>query len=396
MRERFMLLLLYLVLGALFILAVIRRDEALWMLFGVYVGFIAYETAVWISFDQAWQGLRVVTETVVQAGASIRVSVEASARKRSRMQLALIHIEDDLPKFLDCEKVAIDTSQHVYRVQYDVHQLVRGVYDFSKIMVSGRDLFGLIQRKVDIPCETHVLVYPHVMRIARWRMLDDIVQCIHEHELYTALSLENGSGTRLYRPGDRLSQIHWVSSARTDELRVLEVERTAEKAMAILLHTPTLRETHGDDSFAPLFELSLSVVASVAQYALQSHVTIDYYDASQSTDVIVTGNNIRAIAPLLKELAKAVPSDGSVQYDFDLFCHLEGIILVVVTTSLQILFHHVQSKRMIRPRSVIIFYVCSQEYQLSELDLETIATFRAREVHVAIIHSHDDFIRECL
>jgi uncharacterized protein (DUF58 family) len=108
-------------------------------------------------------------------------------------------------------------------------------------------------------------------------------------------------GTREYRPGDPLKNIHWRSWARRGEPVVKEYMEEYFCRIAIIL------DTFLPSKFTPAqqasFEAAISVVASIADYFSRSEYLVDILAAGPDVYEVSTGRSLAYLENILDVLA---------------------------------------------------------------------------------------------
>ena len=109
-------------------------------------------------------------------------------------------------------------------ISYEVTYEQRGERTLGPAVVVARDVLGLAQREFTTSGRDEVLAYPPLRAIAPWARRD--LRALHE----TGIHEERSEFDRLreYTDGDSLRDIHWVSTAKQDELIVKEFAAEAE------------------------------------------------------------------------------------------------------------------------------------------------------------------------
>lgn len=101
------------------------------------------------------------------------------------------------------------------RIERSVTLDQRGVYRLDDPIVRQRDPLGFVQRRVDVESTVSFVVYPRTYglddRTLKRLVTDDSA---HERQAFDRL--------REYVPGDSLRNVHWKSSAKRDDLLVME------------------------------------------------------------------------------------------------------------------------------------------------------------------------------
>ncbi|MBQ7487574.1 MAG: DUF58 domain-containing protein, partial [Clostridia bacterium] len=144
---------------------------------------------------------------------------------------------------------------------FDCEALACGAMEFSLDQAETRDLFGLWSFPLTVSesaiCLIEPETYPVSMDSVSAAMLTD------EAELSAGQSGQNPfevSGYRSYMPGDRVQDIHWKLSAKTDQLLIREGERPSEHC--ILLCLDRLYAFSGDGA---VLDESVTALASVSE-----------------------------------------------------------------------------------------------------------------------------------
>jgi hypothetical protein len=112
-------------------------------------------------------------------------------------------------------------------------------------------------------------VHPKVVDIAKWKKLDKFFR---ENRLFApnhGVQREQTqiNGIREYVHGDRHSQVHWKSSARTGVWKSKEFEREAPPKLMILLDRHSRSYDHSSQ-----FEMAVSVAASIWRYGIKRKI----------------------------------------------------------------------------------------------------------------------------
>ncbi|MFC7131971.1 MULTISPECIES: DUF58 domain-containing protein [Salinibaculum] len=91
----------------------------------------------------------------------------------------------------------------------------RGIYRLDPPRVRQRDPLGFVERRVDVDATTEFVVYPRV-----YEMDAGALSALFADEL--AAERQQFDRLREYEPGDPLKNVHWKSSAKRDDLLVME------------------------------------------------------------------------------------------------------------------------------------------------------------------------------
>ncbi len=145
-----------------------------------------------------------------------------------------------------------------------------GRYSWNSIKLVASDPFGLFEKQMEFPDETHLLVWQDYHQLKRFRYKP-------QPTIQTAgpyLSRQPGSGTdfwgvREYRMGDSLRSIHWRLAARHPRIFYSKVQESEEMAdIGILVDArSSAYQTNGTDD---LFEHSIQAAGTFAKYFLSA------------------------------------------------------------------------------------------------------------------------------
>lgn len=151
----------------------------------------------------------------------------------------------------------------------------RGMYRYGDFSVTSGFPFILFSRKRALKFSAELVVYPALVEIR-----ETIFEETAEGPGYAAGIAASGDeiyALREFRHGDDWRRIHWKASAKTAHLVVKEYSQYEGKKTTIIIdnlgHSSAGR---GQDLVDPVFEKTVSIVASVAQYFLENghHVRI--------------------------------------------------------------------------------------------------------------------------
>ena len=152
-------------------------------------------------------------------------------------------------------------------VGYQIPSLKRGAYELDAVSLVTSDLFGFFRRSRRLSVPVQFVVWPATIPLAGTRLFSRIW---HGENLSPQPTREESShlrGIREYVPGDRLSHVHWKTSAHTGDFKVKQFEPETKPEFTVVLDS-TRHFTPED------WEVAISVAASLIQYAHQNHEAI--------------------------------------------------------------------------------------------------------------------------
>lgn len=202
------------------------------------------------------------------AGESLTVSLTISARHRWLWPYLLVI--DRLPVALDVGEPRFVLS-HLGRkpltLHYQIPSLQRGVYEFTEVSLATGDLFGLSRRSRQIGLKTTLIVWPKTVSLDTSRLTPRLW---HGENLAPRPTRDESihiRGIREYVQGDRLSRIHWKTSAHTGDFKVKQFEPETQPEFTVLLDSAS--QFNRDD-----WEVAISAAASLVAQAHHAHQAI--------------------------------------------------------------------------------------------------------------------------
>jgi uncharacterized protein (DUF58 family) len=192
------------------------------------------------------------------------------------------------------------------RVSLELLPLRRGRYELRGPTLRHTDPIGLATgRAVSAPDQT-LLVYPRY-----WSLLDFSVPAGRRYQPGgIPLSSSTGDaiefvGTREYREGDSLRNIHWRSWARRGEPVVKEYQEEYFCRIALILDT--FQRKHPRPQDVRGFEAAVSVLASIADYYSRSEYIVDILAAGPEIYEVSSGRSLGYLENVLDVLACLEP-----------------------------------------------------------------------------------------
>ncbi|NLA85396.1 MAG: DUF58 domain-containing protein, partial [Clostridiales bacterium] len=167
----------------------------------------------------------------------------------------------------------------------------RGCYRLSTAAMTLGDAFGAREITKDFHVDAELLVYPRLLPLSsipfpshswmgevtvrRWIMEDPFII----------------SGVREYQYGDPLNRINWKATARTGEIKVYNMEHTADPRIMIYLNIDLNESMWEAVTDIDLIEKGISYAASIAQDAIEKGVPVGF--GSNAYEIDKEGEPIR-------------------------------------------------------------------------------------------------------
>jgi uncharacterized protein (DUF58 family) len=271
----------------------------------------------------------------VASGSPVTVSLTLTNEGE---RLELVEIEDDLPRGLEPlegERRRLWASLEggaSAEVSYTVRAR-HGIYPFTSVRVTVSDALALSTRRLTLPAESELRVWPDVVRLARLS-----VRPRHTGVYPGFIPTRQGGsglaffGLREYQPGDSLRHINWHAAARHSEA-LFTNEFQQERATDVGLILDVRQRSYALAGAEAFFEHSVTTVASLAQTFLAdgNRVGVMLYGRFL-LDWTFPGYGRPQRERILRALTRA---EISAQHAFD---HLEYLPTRIFTPGSQIVF----------------------------------------------------------
>jgi len=184
----------------------------------------------------------------------------------------------------------------------------RGSYRLGPLRVRSGDPFGLFSTEMQVGQPTNIVVFPEIIPLPHWRLppspIDGTTPVRRRYEAATPLV----SSVRPYVHGDAINRIHWLSSARHNELLVKEFDLEQAADLWILLDLD--RSVHAGIGVDASVETAVTVAASVAMRTLGDNRSVAMTASARRIQVHQPDRGPRVEQKLLHLLAN-VQADGA-------------------------------------------------------------------------------------
>ena len=228
----------------------------------------------------------------------------------------------------------------------------RGTYRFRDLALGTRAPFGLIERRVTIPLDDEIVVYPRIGQLTRrWFQLQRQASENRMGKRHDRSSQqEEYHGLRDYRSGDSPRWIHWRTSARRGELMVKEFEQQNEQELALLID-PWLPRTKVAPELREAMEQAISFAATVCLESCRRPGRRLVLGWTGATPGICQGQaSVKLLHELLEQLAVLRPAtEGTLAELIDALpatALRDSLLIIVSTRPLQLAEEAERSKRL--------------------------------------------------
>lgn len=136
---------------------------------------------------------------------------------------------DELPEQLQIRNFSINSKINAYsncELQYSIRPTSRGVYSFGKIQVFLMSNLRLVKRRIQLPLEQEVPVFPSIMQMKTFELytLSRIARVYGIKKMRRIGLSYEFEQIKNYTRGDDVRQINWKSTARNQELMINQFE----------------------------------------------------------------------------------------------------------------------------------------------------------------------------
>jgi hypothetical protein len=209
----------------------------------------------------------------VEVGQTAQVTL--TLENPGRMPTGLMLLEDQVPYILGSRpRFVIDQLRPRWSrsMSYPVRSEVRGRYAIGPLSVRLSDAFGFVELTRSFSSRASLVVTPAVVPLpplvlsGDWSGTGD-----NRPRAFAAAGTEDVT-VREYRLGDDLRRIHWLSSARADELMVRREEQPHQSRATLLLDARAA--AHRGSGPASSFEYAVSAVASIGAHLASQNFAV--------------------------------------------------------------------------------------------------------------------------
>jgi uncharacterized protein (DUF58 family) len=204
--------------------------------------------------------------------------------------------------------IVTTVGRRVQTVNYRVADLQRGSLDFKGITFTTSDFFGIFQRSLHVDEDAVSLrIWPAVLLLSQAELSSFFWHGEQLNSRKTREELTHLQGIREYVAGDRLSHVHWRTSAHTGDFKVKHFEPENKAEFIVLLDS--------SKHFTPTdWELAVSIAASLAHKACRSQLMFRVVALDQSLNRAPSSTGPGALARMMDSLS-TLPHGGQVLVD---------------------------------------------------------------------------------
>ncbi len=249
----------------------------------------------------------------VPAGDSARVDIELHNQGSRRTPLLHLHDAVRGTRGFTLNVAPIAAEGGVARASYRLNTASRGLHEVGPMTIHDSDAFGLVQRRHEIPSLLRLVVHPRLEIIPQFPVPSAEHSLLgKKHHRSLGLSDEDFDGLRPYTPGDDLRRVHWLSSARQDELQVRQPRPPQHGLLSVVI------DTRPPGDLATALDVTTSIAGSIAASVLAAgDATLIETTDGRSTRRVIGNSQLDSLLEFLALLANgspqihaAIPSNG--------------------------------------------------------------------------------------
>ena len=357
---RFILVVFLLAISLSF--ALMQGGFVSWFIFFMFLPFAIYSIMLFFVPVKNFSVERTMISGRLEQGDSLRMKITLT--RNSRFPLLYTIIQESVPSELFVEEV--DQTRHFLIMglkkrlswQYEIPNMPRGHYQLEGIELTIADFFGWVKKKVLIPANRSIVVYPSITNIVYTPL--QISRNSGAGTEHSAIVRDTTmvSGIREYQPGDRMTWIHWKTFAKTQSLQTKEFEDQQSLNVCLVL----------DESPSDLFEEQVEFCASVLTAVTNQHFTMSFLSAGAKPAFFNQIQTVEQLQQALYYLAAVKPN--LVEQVGPKYVQNRNLIsatmLYFVTGSLTLEWINILKKNCKQSQAVICFIIRSPEQVISE------------------------------
>jgi uncharacterized protein (DUF58 family) len=186
--------------------------------------------------------------------------VSLSVINKSRIKLNIILI-DELPHQFQIRNFDVYLKllpSEIGEKKYLLRPLSRGEYHFGKVLIYLTTNFGLVKRRITLPMETTVAVYPSILQMKKYE-LKTLSQTATEYGVKKVRRIGHSyefEHIKQYVRGDDYRSINWKATGRRTQLMVNQYED--EKSQQVYTIIDKSRVMHMPFSGLSLFDYAVN------------------------------------------------------------------------------------------------------------------------------------------
>lgn len=222
------------------------------------------------------------------------------------LQPLSVEVIDELPAQLQMRNLALHfdlKANESIETSYTVRPVVRGAYQFGKLNVFVSSGMGLVQRRIQLPLDEEVAVYPSVMQMKQFELMA-FARISHYEGIKQTRRIGHSyefEQIKYYVPGDDYRSINWKATSRRNELMVNQYED--ERAQQVYCIIDKSRNMLMPFNELSLLDYAINTTLVVSNISLLKHDKAGMLTFSDKLGTIVKAdrkrNQLKAIMEAL-------------------------------------------------------------------------------------------------
>lgn len=196
---------------------------------------------------------------------------------------------------------------------YAVHGVRRGSHSIGPLTIKVPDPFGLLYRKHTFGEPQSLIVLPKRVDLADISFGGaNIAGATRPAPQHVGVG-DDDVIARNYLPGDALRRMHWKATAHRGELMVRQEEQRNNPEATVLLDLDafgqgTVRDTHGQWEYSPVFEWAIVAAASVTAHLCRRGYLVNVVTPGGAVKRTIA-DGLDTIHDVMTDLAVVEPQD---------------------------------------------------------------------------------------
>ena len=259
-----------------------------------------------------------------------------TVRNHGRTPKAWVEVEDktNIPGMAIRQIGSLGLAVPFSRVEASGTLMQRGEYEIGPLVVRASDPLNLFPQEVEFEGVDKVLVYPRVVRVPDFASPAIYLTGDGSRRQRANIISTDVSSVREYTAGDSVSRIHWLSTARVNQLMVKQFDRGSASHVWVLFDQH--RDSQAGESPETTDEYGATVAASVVDRYGRSMLPIGYSAHGSEALVMIPDRSNYQIETIMRQIASSRPEGDTPM--IDLLAEIDRELsqtssLVVITAS---------------------------------------------------------------
>ena len=237
-----------------------------------------------------------------------KISEVVTLRNGGGTPKAWVEVDDrtDLPGIKFKHVASLGLTVSFDRVEMSQTATHRGEYKIGPLVVRTSDPFGMFPQEVVFGAEETILVNPKIINIPDFATPS--IQHLGDtsRQQRTRVLSTDVASVREYEPGDALSKIHWLSTARTGQMMVKQFDQGPSSDMWVLFdqHWDS-HVTHETDSTD---EIGATIAASVVDRYTRTFLPVGYISHGSQSLVALPDHSSHHRDQIIRHIATSKPT----------------------------------------------------------------------------------------